>query len=66
MLEEPPPPRRFRGEALLEALREDLDLFAIEDLTERVELLEAEIARVRAHIERKAAGRAQADALFKR
>ena len=66
MLEEPPPPRRLRGEALLEALREDLDLFAVEDLTERVELLEAEIARVRAQIERKTAGRAAADALFKR
>jgi uncharacterized small protein (DUF1192 family) len=66
MLEEPAPPRRARGEALTEALREDLDLFAIQDLSERVELLEAEIRRVRAQIERKEAGRDAADALFKR
>jgi uncharacterized small protein (DUF1192 family) len=66
MLEEPPPPKRARGEALTEALREDLDLFAIQDLNERVELLEAEIRRVRAQIERKEAGREAADALFKR
>ena len=51
---------------LSEALREDLDLFAIQDLNERIELLEAEIARVRAQIDRKQAGRAAADALFKR
>jgi uncharacterized small protein (DUF1192 family) len=66
MLEEPPPPKRARGEALTEALREDLDLFAIQDLNERVELLEAEVRRVRAQIERKEAGREAADALFKR
>ncbi|HLI67987.1 MAG TPA: DUF1192 domain-containing protein [Caulobacteraceae bacterium] len=66
MLEEPPPPRRHRGEALTEAMREDLDLFAIEDLNERIEILETELARVRAQIERKHAGRAAADALFKR
>ncbi|HXQ47702.1 MAG TPA: DUF1192 domain-containing protein [Caulobacteraceae bacterium] len=66
MLEEPPPPRRARGEALTEALREDLDLFAIQDLNERIELLEAEIRRVRDQIERKQAGREAADALFKR
>lgn len=66
MLEEPPPPKRHRGEALTEALREDLDLFAVEDLKERIELLEAELVRVRAQIERKQVGRAAADALFKR
>jgi uncharacterized small protein (DUF1192 family) len=66
MLDEPPPPRRQRGEALAEAAREDLDLFAVIDLRERIELLEAEIARVRAHLERKQAANAAADALFKR
>ncbi len=66
MLEELPPPRKQRGEALTEAAREDLDLFAVEDLLERIELLEAEIARVRAQIERKQAVRGAADALFKR
>ena len=66
MLEEPPPPKRIRGQALTEATREDLDLFAVEELHERIETLEAEIARVRAQIDRKQAGRAAADALFKR
>ena len=66
MLEEPPPPKRGRGEALNEATREDLDLFGVEELNERIEVLEAEIGRVRAQIERKQAGRAAADALFKR
>ena len=66
MLEEPPPPRKGRGQALTEALREDLDMFAVEDLKERIEQLEGEIERVRAQIERKQAGRSAADALFKR
>ncbi len=44
MLEEPPPPKRGRGDALIEACREDLDLFAVEELRERIEVLEAEIA----------------------
>ena len=66
MLEEPPPPRRQRGEALAEAAREDLDLFAMEELRERIEVLEAEVERVRAQMARKQSGRAAADALFKR
>ena len=66
MLEEPPPPKRGRGEALREAMREDLDLFGVEELHERIEDLETEIGRVRAQLERKQAGRAAADALFKR
>jgi uncharacterized small protein (DUF1192 family) len=44
MLEEPPPPKRGRGDALIEA----------------------EIRRARAQMERKQSGRAAADALFKR
>jgi len=66
MLEEPPPPKRGRGEALNEATREDLDLFGVEELNERIETLEGEIRRVRAHLGRKEQGRAAADALFKR
>jgi uncharacterized small protein (DUF1192 family) len=66
MLEEPPPKKKGRGEALAEALREDLDLFGVDELKERIELLEAEVGRVRAQIDRKQAGRAAADALFKR
>jgi uncharacterized small protein (DUF1192 family) len=58
--------RRGRGAALDQALREDLDLFSIGDLEERIELLEAEIGRCRAQIGRKAAGRQAADALFRK
>jgi uncharacterized small protein (DUF1192 family) len=66
MLEEPAPPRRVRGEALIAVTREDLDLYAVEELRERIELLQAEKARTEAQLERKQAGRAAADALFKR
>lgn len=64
--DEPVEPRRARGAHLAEALREDLDLFAREDLEERIALLEGEIARVRAALGQKASGRAAADALFAR
>ena len=66
MSEEPSEPRSFRGKALLDASREDLELYGIGELEERIGLLEAEIARSRAQIERKRAGRAAADALFGR
>lgn len=66
MSEEPAEIRRTRGWMVSELAREDLDLFSVEELSERVEALEAEIARVRAHAERKQAGRAAADALFSR
>ena len=58
------PVRRPRGWAVAELSKEDLELFAFADLEERIEALEAEIARVRRQIERKRAGRAAADALF--
>ena len=63
-MDEPAEPRRARGAALAEALREDLDPFAREDLEERIALLQAEIARVETALGRKASGRAAADALF--
>jgi uncharacterized small protein (DUF1192 family) len=66
MTEEPVEPRRGRGQALMEAMREDLDLFAVDDLKERIEMLQAEIARTEAQMQRKTSGRAAADALFKR
>jgi uncharacterized small protein (DUF1192 family) len=66
MLEEAVEPRRGRGQALVELTREDLDLYGVEDLKERIELLGAEIERTRAQLDRKQAGRAAADALFKR
>ncbi len=66
MLEDPAPPRRGRGQALIDIAREDLDLYAVEELQERIEQLRAEAVRTQAQLERKQAGRAAADALFKR
>ena len=66
MMDEAAEPRRRRGQALSDLLREDLDLYAVEELEERVALLQAEIDRTRAQMNRKQAGRAAADALFKR
>ena len=63
-MEEPADIRVARGQRLHEALKEDLELYAVSDLEERIELLRAEIARVQAQIDRKRAGRAAADALF--
>jgi uncharacterized small protein (DUF1192 family) len=65
-MEEPAEVRIGRGQRLTEAMREDLELYAIAELEERIEALEAEIARCRAQIERKRSGRAEADALFSR
>ena len=56
--------RRPRGWALAELVREDLELLAGADLEERIEMLEAEIRRTRAQLDRKRAGRAAADACF--
>ncbi|MFI4974402.1 MAG: DUF1192 domain-containing protein [Caulobacterales bacterium] len=64
MAEEPEPPRRPRGWAIVEASREDLELFGVSELNERVEALRAEIARTEAQIARKQAGRSAAEALF--
>jgi uncharacterized small protein (DUF1192 family) len=64
-MEEPAEPRRARGQAFIEALREDLDLYSVEDLEERIAGLEGEIARVKARLDRKKASRSAADAFFK-
>jgi uncharacterized small protein (DUF1192 family) len=63
-MDEPTDIRVGRGQRLIEAVREDLDLYGLGELEERIEILEAEIARCRAQMERKRAGRAAADALF--
>lgn len=63
-MDEPAEVRMGRGQRLNEALREDLELYAVGELQERLELLRGEIARVEAQIERKQVGRAAADALF--
>ena len=46
--------------------QQDLDPFSVDELNERIQLLEAEIARCRGKIERAVHHRASADALFKR
>jgi uncharacterized small protein (DUF1192 family) len=63
-MEEPAEVRVSRGQRLTEAVREDLDLYGVVELEERIEVLRGEIARVEAQLERKRAGRAAADALF--
>lgn len=65
MLEEPAEPRAARGASLDTLEREDLDLYGVADLKERVERLRAEIKRVEAKLEKKQSGRSAADALFK-
>ncbi len=64
MMEEPAAPRSARGAALIEATREDLDLYAVGDLEERVERLQDEIVRTRSALDRKRNGLAAADAFF--
>lgn len=64
MLEEPAGPRGQRGDSLQQAAREDLDLYGVVELEDRVALLEFELARTRAQIEKKKAGRSAADAFF--
>jgi len=66
MTEEPAEARRQRGQSLVELAREDLDLFGVDELGERIEALRLEIARAEAQIAKKQATRAAADALFSR
>jgi uncharacterized small protein (DUF1192 family) len=63
-MDEPVNTRTTRGQRLEEAVREDLDLYGVSELEERISVLQAEIDRVRAQIDRKQAGRAAAEALF--
>jgi uncharacterized small protein (DUF1192 family) len=63
-MEEPAEVRMLRGQRLLEAVREDLELYGVAELEERIDVLQSEVARVQAQIDRKRAGRAAADALF--
>jgi uncharacterized small protein (DUF1192 family) len=64
-MEEAAEPRSVRGHGLNEAMREDLEVYGVADLEGRIAMLEAEIVRVRAQLERKKAGRAAADSFFK-
>lgn len=63
-MEEPAEVRIARGQRLLEATREDLELYGVSELEERLEMLAAEAARVQAQIDKRHATRAAADALF--
>lgn len=55
---------RPTGDAASHLAGEDLGPYSQAELDDRIALLEAEIARVRAHRDRAAAHRAAADALF--
>lgn len=57
-------PRPARGAALRELGREDLDVYSVEDLDERIAALKAEIARAEAARTAKQARKSDADALF--
>ena len=65
-MEEPAEVRLGRGQRLIEVMREDLELYGVEELEARLEVLEGEIARTRGFIDKKRAGRAAPDALFRR
>jgi len=54
------------GDPLTQLTRQDLDPLSVEELQERIEALEAEIARVKAKMEAAVNHRASADALFKK
>ena len=57
-------PRPARDASLTALIREDLDAYSVEDLKERIALLEGEIARSKAAIDGKSSQRNAADALF--
>ena len=56
---------RTRSDAAAELARESLDRLSQDELAERIALLEAEIARIKAHRDKVSAQRTAADALFK-
>lgn len=56
---------RPKGDAAGKLASEDLAPYSQDELTDRIALLEAEIARVKAHRDKAAAHRSAADALFK-
>ena len=63
-MEEPAEVRIGRGQRLAEAIHEDLELYGIAELEERIEMLEGEVVRVQAQIAKKRSSRAAADAFF--
>lgn len=63
-MDEPADVRVGRGQRLFEVCREDLELYGVSELEERIETLESEIARAKAQLDKKRSGRAAADAFF--
>ncbi|MFN3536530.1 MAG: DUF1192 domain-containing protein [Brevundimonas sp.] len=57
-------PRPARGAAVTALGREDLDLYSVEELDERIEGLKAEIARCERARQGKQSQKSAADALF--
>ena len=57
-------PRVGRGATLTALAREDLDLYSVQELDERIAALDTEIARARSAIAAKQAKKSAADALF--
>ena len=58
-------PRR-KDDLLKQLALQDLDPFSVEELEERIALLEAEIVRTKTRMQRGVNHRASADSLFKR
>jgi len=58
-------PRKRRSEALAALAKEDLSLLGIEELQERIMVLETEIARIRLLLDKKKDSRSAAEALFR-
>jgi uncharacterized small protein (DUF1192 family) len=58
-------PRR-KDDLVAQLTKQDLDPYSVEELEERIALLEAEIERSRTKIQRAINHRASADAIFKR
>ena len=54
------------GDPLTLLAKQDLDPFSVDELTARIAVLEAEIARTRAKIEAAVNHRASAEAIFKK
>ena len=58
-------PRR-RDDVLTALIKQSLDPLSVDELSERIEILEAEIERVKAHRAAATSHKAIADALFKK
>ena len=53
------------GDPLVQLARQDLDPFSVDELNERIAILEGEIGRVKAHLDGAVAHKRSAHSLFK-